>query len=143
MLRRVLMIAVLLPIFATCFAAEDSFNIETFIQVPVLRTPLLSPDGGQVAYTILQRDLENDEYVRQLWLADVETGEKRRITFDGASTGSLRWHPAGYLSFLRSHDGQKQIWINLLDGSEPRPVTDMPNGVGSFWWAPDGRTVAA
>jgi Tol biopolymer transport system component len=34
------------------------------------------------------------------------------------------------------------VFINPLDGSEPRPVTDFAEGVGAYWWSPDGQWLA-
>jgi len=123
--------------------ADDSrFSIETFLEVPVLNSPAVSPDGKQVAYLWTRRDLAEDERLTQLWLADADKGTVRRLSFGDDRPGQLAWRPDGALSFVRAVDGSPQVWINPLDGSEPRPVTDLEGGVSGYWWSPDGKRLA-
>ncbi len=121
----------------------DSLTIAAFLQIPWLSSPALSPDGKQVAYLRRWRDLEEDAYHKEIWLADLERGTQRRISYDDGVVGGLAWRPDGALTYLAARgDGEVQVWLNPLDGSEPRAVTDMPHGVGAYWWAPDGERLA-
>ena len=55
----------------------------------------------------------------------------------------MAWRPGGGLSYLTKRDGESsQIWLNPLDGSEPRAITSVEGGVHAYWWAPDGQSVA-
>ena len=142
---RFLVIPFVLLAWAAAVPAEDGgepFTLETFLQVPTLNSPVVSPDGGLVAWRVTRRDLADDRYVTRLWLGEVKSGKVRQLTFDQEGTGSLAWRPDGALSFIRTRDGKSQVWINPLDGSEPRPVTDLPDGVSAYWWSPDGSQLA-
>ncbi len=121
---------------------STAFTIASFLEVPILRSPVLSPDARQVAYIWTRRDLDSDGRLTQLWLGDIKSGQTRQLTFGDESVGSLAWRPDGALSFLRSVDGERQVWINPLDGSEPRPVTELAGGVSGYWWSPDGKQLA-
>jgi dipeptidyl aminopeptidase/acylaminoacyl peptidase len=122
--------------------AADPFTLADFLQVPTLGAVAVSPDGRQVAYVKTARDLEKDEYLKELWVADVKTGAARRITFENAGCGQADWRGDGALSFVRKCGEKAQVWVNPLDGAEPRPVTDFAEGVGSYWWSPDSEWLA-
>ncbi|MBU1074386.1 hypothetical protein KKG45_14185, partial [bacterium] len=138
-----LLVAGMSPVLAAAAdPAQDAFTIEAFLEVPVLTSPSVSPDGARVAYLHRGRDLAEDAYAYFLWIADVATGAARQITFDGSRISGLAWRPDGALSFLATRGETSQVWINPLDGSEPRPVTDLPEGLSAYWWAPDGASLA-
>ena len=56
--------------------------------------------------------------------------------------GSLvRWTPDGRaLAYITDRDGISNIWIQPLDGSPPKQLTDFKSDA-IFWfdWTPDGR----
>jgi len=133
------------PLARAALATETdppAFTIERFLETPILYSPVVSPDGEQVAYLWTRRDLEDDTRLTQLWLADVKQPTTRRLSFADSGVRGVRWRPDGALSFIRTYDDEAQVWINLLDGSEPRPVTALAGGVGDYWWSPDGGYLA-
>ncbi len=138
----VLAVASLLPVLALPARAADPFTLEDFLQVPTLGAVAVSPDGRQVAYVKTARDLEKDETRKELWVADVKTGTARRVSFENAGCSQVDWRADGALSFVRESGDKAQVWVNPLDGTEPRPVTDFAEGVDGYWWSPDGAWLA-
>jgi dipeptidyl aminopeptidase/acylaminoacyl peptidase len=139
-MRTTVVLAVVL--LAVPALAAVPFTIADFLQVPTLGAVAVSPDGGRVAYVKTTRDLAKDEYLKELWVADVKTGAARRITFENDGCGQVDWRGDGALSFVRKSDDKAQVWVNPLDGTEPRPVTDFAEGVDAYWWSPDGAWLA-
>ncbi len=136
---------ILFLVLATATTAQDppgSFTLEDFLQVPTIGSVTVAPDGERVAWTRSHRDLAEDARLTELWLAGPGDAPARRLTWQDEATGGLAWRPDGALSFRRGVEGEAQVWINPLDGSEPRPVTDFAEGVGAFWWSPDGTWLA-
>jgi len=143
MVRRLILVCALLVVAAVAIAEEASeFTLARFLEVPTFNSAVISPDGSQVAWRESRRILADDSRETFLYLGDVKSGETRQLSFTDASTGGLAWRPDGSLSFRRSHDGDSQVWINPLDGSEPRPITAFEGGVGAYWWSPDGQYLA-
>ncbi len=120
----------------------SDFTIEAFLEVPILYSPHLSPDGDRVAYQRAEIDVEDEQRHRQIWLAHTSGDNVRRISWGEDRPHSLDWSPSGALSFISDRGGTPQVWINPLDGSEPRAITDLEQGVNAFWWSPDGSHVA-
>ena len=139
MVRRLILVCALL-VAAVSFADETpEYTLERFLEVPYLSSTVISPDGSQVAWRQTRRILADDVRETRLYLGDVKSGQTRQLSFTDASTGGLAWRPDGSLSFRRTHDEASQVWVNPLDGSEPRPVTTVEGGVSSYWWSPDGK----
>lgn len=146
--RSLLVCAVLAAAACLCVSATAEpdhmadFTLARFLEIPTLISPSVSPDGTKVAWRETRRDLDEDKRSTRLYLGNVKTGTVRQLSFLDEGTGGLAWRPDGSLSFLRAHDGDTQVWINPLDGSEPRPVTDVTGGVSAYWWSPSGRYLA-
>ncbi|GMQ93649.1 MAG: S9 family peptidase [Acidimicrobiia bacterium] len=103
----------------------------------------LHPDGVRVVFVVTQMDLEEDEYVRRLWLWDGETS--RQLTSGKADT-SPRWSPDGEtLAFLRKGPGDEdlpQVALLRIGVGEAEVVTDFAVGVTGLEWSPDGTRLA-
>jgi len=103
----------------------------------------LHPDGVRVAFVVTQMDLEEDEYVRRLWLWNGKTS--RQLTSGKADT-SPRWSPDGEtLAFLRKGPGDEdrpQVALIRVSGGEAEVVTDFAVGVTGLEWSPDGTRLA-
>lgn len=101
------------------------------------------PDGERAVFVVSQMDLEEDSYVRQLWLWD---GSSARQLTSGVADGSPRWSPDGTtIAFVRKgpqDDDQPQLALLPISGGEAEVVTDFDEGVGSLEWSPDGTKLA-
>jgi len=103
----------------------------------------MHPDGIRAVFVVTQMDLEEDEYVRQIWIWD--GGSVRQMT-SGKADSSPRWSPDGNtLAFLRKGPGddeKPQVALMATDGGEAEIVTDFDLGASSIEWSPDGATIA-
>jgi Tol biopolymer transport system component len=112
--------------------------------------PSWSPDGERL---VLATESIAHPFARigysDLWVADAETGEKRRIYSGeerarggGGDAVQPSWSPHGdRIAFwgLRGDTGQRDIWTIPSGGGDPVEVT---NDVATDWnpvWSPDGR----
>lgn len=110
--------------------------------------PTTHPSGASAVVAVRRVDLDDDDYLSQLWLVPTTGGAPRRITH-GAKDASPAYAPDGTtLAFLRGErdDGGKvgkpQIWLMPTDSGEPQRLTDHPAGVGSFAWSADSTRIA-
>ena len=75
-------------------------------------SPVISPDGKSILYTIRQVDWEKNGYDTEIWLyLDGQTPFQLTRTQDGSSSGAA-WSPDGrWVSFLSSRDKGRQIYL--------------------------------
>src|SRR5271167_608390 len=109
-------------------------------------TPVASPDGKWVVYSVLEPSYDADKAVSDLWLVPVD-GRKppRRITNTKAPEGDAAWSAdSSSIAFAtkRENDEVEQIYIlNLAEGGEAHRLTDISTGAGSPQWRPDGKAI--
>lgn len=130
------------------WAADNSKKIPAFDDVLALKSASstqLSPDGKYVLFTIRECDWEENKYISQVWLLNVETKEKRQMTFSKEGSSNPAWKPGShYFGFLsaRDKDNITQVYEMYALGGEAHPLTKSKTNVNSFAWSPDGLSIA-
>lgn len=123
--------------------------------------PRLSPDASAVTFTVQRVGPAFDRYATAIWIAPTAADGKtpaRQLTIGARRDGNARWSPDGrsiaFLSDRRTaveeepgepKDREDGTQIHLLPASGPgeaRRLTDLPRGVDTFEWSPDGRSIA-
>jgi Tol biopolymer transport system component len=96
--------------------------------------PAWSPDGRHLAYVHGRRDGE-------IWLLDVATGERGRLTTDGGIKAEPRWSPNGSrILYFRDESGEQggTFVIEARSGRRLLHTRDY-----RAVWSPDGARLAA
>lgn len=102
------------------------------------QTPRLSSDGRRAAFSTVTAILRRD-----LWLLDLATGSRRRMTAGAGDNHSPLWSPDGAtLTFASSRTGlQRMFRLRVRTGAvSGLPVGGDQRTPGS--WSPDGRRLA-
>lgn len=104
------------------------------------REPSLSPDGSRVAY--LADD--NGDGTQQVWLVDMDTASRSRLTAEGRNVSDVTWSPDGRRLAVTADDGDG-CTLQTLDPDEPDKRTDLAAcapGLGAgIDWSPDGDSL--
>lgn len=118
----------------------------SFEQVIALRnvgTPILSPDGQHILYTVTSTDWKENGYDTEIWLA--RNGEEpfQLTRSSKSSSTSPKWSPDGkWIAFSSSRNDKNQIFVIRPNGGEAQQVSFEEDGVGGFEWSPDGKQFA-
>jgi Tol biopolymer transport system component len=68
-------------------------------------TPELSPDGMQAVMPIANRERGTSD----VWIVDLQSGRRRRLTVDQYDHPAAIWHPDGKRIFVSSNRGAEQV----------------------------------
>jgi C-terminal processing protease CtpA/Prc/Tol biopolymer transport system component len=102
---------------ATNLASAELATLQDPTRPPQLllpRHPALSPNGKQLAFA----------HQGDLWVADVLTGDARRITAHDALDARPKWSPDGkWLAFSSNRHGNYDIFIVAAVGGAPQRIT--------------------
>ncbi len=124
----------------------------------------LAPDGQLAVFTVQESAAKRDGYSHSIWGVPTDGSEEpRQLTLGARHDTSPRISPDGrlmaFLSDRRTHvepapaeeasgktknrEDVVQVYVLPLDRpGEARRVTDLPRGVTSFEWSPDGKRFA-
>src|SRR5438132_1995715 len=120
-------------------AQKRAISFDDFIALKAVGDPQLSPDGKWVAYTLTEYSLKDNRGTGRIWLAELGTGQTRRLTEGPGSDRQPRWSPDGTtLAFVSTRQNGPQLWVLPIAGGEARRVTNLADGTSDPLWLPDG-----
>jgi len=152
MRRTSIWIAVILFSLSSLILAQSQkrkFTIRDMLSINVASQIDISPDGRFVVFVLSKADFEESKYRTDLYMVSTDAGEVRQLTFSKENEMMPKFSPDGKLiAFLSDRkasaddkESKNQIWLLPVDGGEAYKLTDSPEGVISFKWMPDGKSI--
>jgi dipeptidyl aminopeptidase/acylaminoacyl peptidase len=132
----------IIPIHSAAQSAKTDFTIDDYFELKNVGSPVISPDGKWVAYTVTETNYKDDSRETRIWMSPTDGGEALPMTAKGYSASSPKWSPDGtYLSFMASRGEveKTQVWTLNMKGGEAVQMTDIEQGVSDFEWSPDSE----
>lgn len=111
------------------------------LDAPQPASVTVSPDGELVAIRL--RRIRPGTGDGESWVEVRRTadGELER-TYRGSALSGLDWAPQGKrLSYITRDSGKSTLWLADLEAGDVRPILEAVEDLGSYLWAPDGRSV--
>jgi dipeptidyl aminopeptidase/acylaminoacyl peptidase len=150
-LAGVLAVLVFVPV-AAAFAQKAPVTVDDIMNMKAVSSPIVSPDGTQVVYTVRawEQDRDRMESRTHLWKVAVAGGAAQQITYGERGDSQPQWSPDGrFISFVSARGSSNgddtprgQIYLMRVDGGEAWKLTDAKEGVASYAWAPDSTRIA-
>lgn len=118
-------------------AESDGRNVRRLTFTSFTEQPIdWSPDGKKLAYQLLAKESDRKEVL--VFTMNADGSDQKAII--GSKDGWPRWSPDGTkIAFDSRRDGNWEIYIANVDGSESRRVTNNDEGDTRHDWSPDGR----
>ena len=136
-------------LFAASSMAEESvenkraFEISDYYRSANVGSPVVSPDGEQIAFPVTRYEFEAGESWSEIWMVGEDGAGLRQMTSGRHHDGSPIFSPSGKeLLFVSDRDEGAQLYLLPVDGGEARKLTDFPMGLSAPMWSPDGRWIA-
>lgn len=126
-------------------AEARPFAIGDALAVRAVSDARLSPDGRWIAYVETRNDLEADKQASRIAIVARDGVETLAMTGDTYSASTPRWSPDGrYLTFLAARTdldetATAQVYTLDLRGGDATAFSNVPQGVESYEWSPDGK----
>jgi dipeptidyl aminopeptidase/acylaminoacyl peptidase len=145
---RVLLITAVFAAAALAGRAQSRAPIthEALFLLPRVGSPVTSPDGKWVVFSVTEPAYNPDEQRSDLWIVPADgSAEPRRLTFTKAGESSAAWSPdSRRIAFVAKRDDDKANQVYVLDvaaGGEASRVTSVYAGAGFPAWRPDGKAL--
>ena len=144
----------LVSIAALCCATPvlviaQGLTPEQVVTLQSVTSVAISPDGQQIAYTLIQPRGEEDlpgPSFSELWVVPATGGASRAIVRQPISASRPSWSPDGqmltFVGRIKEHHPQTQVYGVPAAGGEPRQLTNSPDGVMAYAWSPSGDAIA-
>jgi dipeptidyl aminopeptidase/acylaminoacyl peptidase len=140
-----LLLLTLLSLSLTWSQTNSVWTPELSMQVDTIGEVVPSPDGRWVAYTRTQAVMkkEKSEMLTHIHLARNDGTRRFRLTSGEKSATSPAFTPdSGFVYFLSSRSGKRNLWRIPVTGGEAERVTDWDGSIGAFRISPDGDRLA-
>jgi len=140
-------ITLLCLLLSNCiFLLAQTKKVPAFEEVIALQrpsSPVISPDGQHIAFSVSSTDWEDNRFDREIWLSkNGNTPFQLTRTKDGSSN-SIDWSPDGrYLTFKAKRGEHSQLHAIPIDGGEAFAITHEKGSIGGYEWSPDGKQIA-
>ncbi|MBI3406755.1 MAG: PD40 domain-containing protein [Planctomycetes bacterium] len=110
----------------------SSLNAQSSEPIRFARTPDISPDGKQVAFS----------YLGDLWIVDAKGGVARHLTMHEKHDFAPLFSPDGkWIAFSSNRHGQYDVFVIPVQGGKPKRLTfDSADDVATCWSA-DGKQI--
>ncbi len=118
-------------------------TFEKWISLKNAGSPLISPDGRIVIYTVTTTDWVNNTYDTEIWMSR-DGGAPLQLTRTpkSASTAPRISPDSRLVSFLADRGEKNQLYMVDVKGGEAFQVTRDEDGIASYEWSPDGTQIA-
>jgi dipeptidyl aminopeptidase/acylaminoacyl peptidase len=128
-----------------CFFGQKnaSVSFEKWISLKGVFSPLISPDGKTIVYTVGTTDWASNGYDSELWMVREGQSPVQLTRTPKGSSFAARFSPdSKFVSFLADRGEKTQIYIISVHGGEAIQVTKEEDGINVYEWNPQGTRIA-
>ena len=119
-----------------------SISFEKWLSLKQAGSPVMSPNGKYLAYTITATDWAGNGYDSEIWLShDGQEPVQLTRTLKGSSSSAGFTPDSKFVSFLADRGDKTQLFIIPVDGGEALQITKDEDGIGGYEWSQTGKQI--
>jgi len=111
-------------------------GFEDFFGMHRLGAVKVSPNGKMVAYTLTVPNIQENNFITDIWTMDLKTLEPKQFTQAEKSSSAPVWSPDSKELYFNHNN---QIWKKSLNGNEAIQVTEFASGAAGPVLSADGN----
>ena len=141
---RILYTGILVCLANFVFSQKNaSVSFEKWVSLKSSNSPVISPDGKTIVYTVTSTDWAANSYDSEIWMYK-EGGEPFQLTrTNKSSSTAVQFSPDGrFVSFLADRGEKTQLHVIQVNGGEAIQISKEEEGVSAYKWSPDGLQIA-
>ena len=121
---------------------DGKFTPKVLMAMGGVSSPVVSPDGKRVLYSVSFTSIEQNKSNAELWVMDIDGSNPVRLTQSPKSEYNATWLDGGNkIAFLYPENGKMQIFVMNADGTGRQCVSNVEKGVDGFIFSPDESKV--
>ena len=110
--------------FLAVQAQKSPMDLESFRTLPMVGSPVLSPDGQYLLYTVTTTAVETNGFVSRLVLLNLDNNRASELAAD---VSDAQWSPDGkWISFRSSYAGKSGIFKAAVKITNNKASLDIP-----------------
>jgi Tol biopolymer transport system component len=138
------LLAAAYPSIAADAPKKRAINLDDLARIQRVSSPVVSPDGDWVVYSVGQVDTKEDKTLSHLWMVKWDGSVRLQLTYGKEGASTPKFSPDGrYISFLSSRPGAAkgdQVWVMDRRGGEAEQLTNVTDqNVTGYSWSPDAK----
>jgi dipeptidyl aminopeptidase/acylaminoacyl peptidase len=146
-MKRLLLLLATAPLAAFAADSKRVLTHEDLWLMPRVSAPLLSPDGRQVVFNLVEPAYKAEEQTSDLWIVPADgSAPPRRLTATRAAEAGVAWsEDSRRIAFSTKREGDAANQIYVLDVSqagEAQRVSSISTGARTPKFSPDGSRIA-
>ena len=127
---------------AMVFPQKSAFTISDLYKIRNVGTPVISPNGKMIAFTVTDNDLPKGKSTTKIYVMNEDGSNLRSITDTSKTNYEPVWVKNNELDYVAIKDGTPQLFQYSLADSKTTQVTDLSTGIDAPVVSPDGNLVA-
>ena len=133
-----------------CFSQTTNLKLhkltpKSIYEISNLGSPLVSPEGDWILYTVSKADSVKDKNVSYLYMIHKDGKETVALTTQTKGVANYQWSPEGkYISYLATGKEEKeesQLFVLDRRGGEPLQLTHIKGEIENYQWFKDGSKI--
>lgn len=143
-MRKGILVAALVLLTTSSVLAQSApraMTVDDALDMKSVGSALMSPDGNWVFYSMSELNWKENKRESKYFMIPAEGGEAFQYIGEEGGSG-FQFSPDGrYLSFTRTVDKNRQIFLMRTTGGEATQLTEHETSVGSYKWSADSMKI--